>query len=92
MKLKKNEVEQVEIIEIILSPEKFPIAYAAKKRELVKNGMTEVEADKYIRTTPIAMEVYYEEDYGLFLVESEAVECATIYSPYTKEEMEECSF
>ena len=31
------------------------------------------------------MEIYYEKHYGLFAVESEAVESGTIYSPYSNE-------
>ena len=31
------------------------------------------------------MEIYYEKHYGLFAVESGAVESGTIYSPYSRE-------
>ena len=52
-------------------------------------GMTEAEARNYINTTEFELEIYYEQNLGLFAVESEAVECAIIFSPYTAEEMED---
>lgn len=88
--MKKNSAERYESIDIKLEKYKFPIAYAAKKKELIEQyGMTEQQAEDYIETTPIEMEIYYQEGYGMFLVEAEAVECSAIYSPYTKEELED---
>ena len=38
----------------------------------------------------IELELYYEKEYGLFAVESGAVESGTIYSPYSAELCDEC--
>ncbi len=89
-RLKKNNAENYESITITLDEERFPIAYAEKKRELMEIcGMSEEDAEKYIAESPIELEVYYQYGVGLFGVESEAVECSRIYSPYTQEELEE---
>lgn len=91
MAVKLNSSETYESIEIILSKEKFPIAYNNKIDELIENKVfkTREEAEKWLDNTPIEMELYYEKNYGLFLVESGAVESGTIYSPYSNELCEE---
>ena len=86
--MKKNDSEHYESVEIVLDPIKFPIAYAAKVNELIGCGLSQEEAEKEA-LRPIEMEMYYENEMGLMLVESEAVECSPIYSPYTKEQYEE---
>lgn len=86
--MKKNDSEHYESVEIALDPIKFPIAYAAKVNELIVCGLSQEEAEKEA-LRPIEMEMYYENGLGLMLVESEAVESAPIYSPYTKEQYEE---
>lgn len=84
--VKLNSAENAEIIEVRLSKEKFPIAYKNKMEELIEvSGMTKEQAEKYLENCVIPMELVYHKEYGLFMVESEAVECATIYSPYTSE-------
>lgn len=86
--MKKNDSEHYESVEIALDPIKFPIAYAAKVNELIDCGLSKEEAEKEA-LRPIEMELYYENELGLMLVESEAVEYSPIYSPYTKEQYEE---
>lgn len=88
-RLKKNPADDYECIDIKLTKEKTPIAYARKVKELVGQGMTVEDAEKFIDETPFEMEFYYSIDRGLFLVEAEAVEATTIYDPYTGKEMEE---
>ena len=51
-----------------------------------ENSMSREEAESVIKDMEIELEIYYEKGYGLFAVESEAVESGTIYSPYSKEE------
>lgn len=79
-------------VEIYLNPTQFPIAFNAKVNELVKNGMLRSEAENLIMCTPILLDVYYsteKDNEGLFCVESEIVECATTFNPYSGKEMEE---
>jgi len=84
--MKLNNSDQYDHMEIFLSEEKQPIAYANKLRCLIEGaGMTEEEARHEISTIPIEMEFYYEVGAGLMMVESGAVESGVIYSPYSGE-------
>lgn len=95
MAMRKNNAENYEVVCSLkfdrLFAEKYPIAYQAKKEELMEDcGMSEEEAVDKMKDMAVELEMYYEKGRGLFAVESEAVENTTIYSPYTKEELEEC--
>jgi hypothetical protein len=73
------------IIEVTLTPEKFPEAFEAKVLELLDEGVYDdrVQAEKFVRTTPIILEIIYEPGQGLFAIESEALETGTCVSPYS---------
>lgn len=76
-----------ELIDVLLCPNKTPLAYQRKLKELVEiAGMTEDEAKESL-LQPIPLELFYDYGLGLFGVESEAVESTDIYSPYTGEEI-----
>lgn len=83
--IKMNNADNYESINIILSREKTPIAYQNKLDELIdcKAFYTQSEAEKWLSETPIELELYYENGYGLFGVEAEAVESSEIQSPYS---------
>lgn len=74
-----------EIIEVTLTPEKFPEAYKRKLEELMEQKAfdTEEDAIEWIRTTPIVLELVYEKHSGLFAIESEGLETGTCVSPYS---------
>lgn len=80
-----NNSENYESIQIILNPERFPIAYKNKVEELMEQGAfdTKEKAEHWVKTTPIELELYYEKDSGLFAVESEAIESNSVCSPYS---------
>lgn len=83
-----NEPHLAETIEVTLTPDKYPIVFERKVRELMEQGAfnTKEEAEKWVKSTPIVLELYYEVDSGLFAVESEALESSpeSICSPYSK--------
>lgn len=84
--IKINDADCVESINVYLSREKTPVAFQNKLKELMdcKAFDTEEEAIKWIETTPIELELYYETGQGLFGVESEVVENFYILnSPYS---------
>ncbi len=90
--MKKNSADNYECITVYLSEDKTPIAFDTKLKELMEQKAfdDEDEAKKWIRNTPFEMEIYYSFGYGLFMVESEAVDGgANIYDPYTTEILEE---
>jgi len=83
--IKMNNADNYESINITLSRENTPIAYQNKLDELMdcKAFDTQDEAEKWLSETPIELELYYENGYGLFGVEAEAVENMEIQSPYS---------
>ena len=83
--IKMNNADNYESINITLSRENTPIAYQNKLDELMdlKAFDTQSEAEKWLSETPIELELYYENGYGLFGVEAEAVESMEIQSPYS---------
>ena len=89
MALQKHNSDNIESIEVYLTATKTPIAFAKKKAELIDSGMSEDEAIKFINETPFEMEIYYSDNCGLFMVESEAVTDCEITDPYTGEQLEE---
>ena len=78
-----------EVIEVLLTPNKFPIAYKNKVDELMEQGAFDnrEDAEKLVQTTPICLEIIYEKHSGLFAVESEGLECGGLISPYTNKEI-----
>lgn len=78
---------QEEVVDVFLDEKRFPTAFRAKVAELLDekacNG--EHEAKAVVRTTPFCLELYYEKGYGLFAVESEALESCPedLCSPYS---------
>jgi hypothetical protein len=94
MAVKLNNSDNYESIgKIVLTKEKFPIAFQNKVDELIEEKVcsTREEAEKIVSEMEIELEIYYEKGTGLFAVESEAVESGTIYSPYTAELCEDCN-
>jgi hypothetical protein len=80
--------EEGDVIELYVEPEKMPETYRRKKYELIHcSGMTETEADKYLLTTPIKLELFYDIDRGLFAVEADACESCEMFNPYTGKEI-----
>lgn len=92
MSLTINPTGSEETIEFFLSKEKHPIAFQNKVDELINCGLTELDAEKFIETTPFVMEVYCAPMLGVFLVESEALESTDIYNPYNGEVISSAAF
>ena len=88
--MKKNNSDNYEHLGLfLLDQEKHPIAFKAKIEEMLINGLNEEEALKYIKTTPIELEIYYTPNIGLWAVESDAVDNIDIHDPYTGELLED---
>lgn len=80
---------EAETIEVRLSPTKTPVAFNNKVKELVEEcGLSEEEAKREVMNMTFILEVIYEQSCGLFAVESEALDCSEVWSPYTQKEIE----
>ncbi|CDN31888.1 hypothetical protein BN938_1808 [Mucinivorans hirudinis] len=79
--------DEGDVVYIHLCPNKTPIAYQRKKKELVEcSGMTEAEAENCL-LRPIPIELFYSYDQGLFGIEAECLASCEVYNPYTGEEI-----
>ena len=89
-----NSNEYEHLCNVTLTKEKFPKAFAAKVDELIEEGVctTKEEAEAVIADMVIELEIYYEKGYGLFAVDSEAVNSGTIFSPYSGAEGEAADY
>lgn len=85
MTVKLHNSDNIEVIEVYLTKEQFPNAYEAKFNELIENGLSKEDAEKFLLETPFQLELYYEKGEGLFGVEADNVESGSICSPYTGE-------
>ena len=85
-----HDVTQMETINIRLDREHTPMAFKAKLKELMDQKVfdTEQEAIDFIESEPIELELYYEEGYGLFAAEAEAIESGLVISPYSGKKLE----
>jgi len=86
--MKLNNADQMETMVVTLSKEKTPIAFEQKVLSLIDSGFERHEAERFA-SEPIHVEMYYNPNAGLFLVECDAVESGTIYDPYSGELMDE---
>jgi hypothetical protein len=86
--MKLNNSDQMETMVVILSKEKTPIAFEQRVLSLIDSGVNRDEAEQ-MASEPIHVEMYYNPNAGLFLVESDAVESGTIYDPYSGELMDD---
>ena len=89
--MKANKAGQEETISVLLTRRTFPIAFQNKLNELMESGAfyNEEEATRWIESNPIVLEIMYEKNWGLFAVESEAIERNNLMSPYSGEEIED---
>lgn len=79
--------EEGDVVDIYLCPNKTPVAYQRKKKELMESaGMTEEEAE-YTLLRPIPIEVFYSYDQGLWGIEAECLSSCEVYDPYTGKEI-----
>ena len=92
MAVKLNSAENFERLIIIVDKEQYPIAYRNKIEELVEQKCYDTieDAERDNPTFEMDCEIYYDKHSGLFAVECGAVECGTIYSPYSGEICDDC--
>lgn len=85
--MKLNNAENYESLMVTLNKNDHPIAFANRIQDLMNSGFTIEECEKLV-CEPIELELYYDPEYGLFAVDSGAVEAGTIYNPYNRKELE----
>ena len=91
-KLLQHTAEDVEVINVSLSPETHPKFFRAKVAEMVKLGLTQEDAEEDVKKwmSNFEMEIYYQTNYGVFAIDSDAFEGGQrVYSPFTKTELKD---
>lgn len=91
-KLLQHTAEDVEVINVSLTPASHPKFFKAKVDELVKLGLSQEEAEEYATKwmSNFEMEIYYQTNYGAFTLDSDAFEGGQrVYSPFTKTELKD---
>lgn len=90
--MKANNASNYESVKIIVTKEKYPIIFENKVLELIKGGSTREDAEKFVEGLELELELYYRCGWGLWGVESEAVDAlpygSDISCPYTGEVLE----
>lgn len=81
--IKKYDTELIDSINVRITETSHPQVFKQKLVEMVKSGLSEADAKVWISQTEFELELYYSPDLGMFAVESEAVENADIFDPYT---------
>ena len=79
--------QEAETIDVLLSPNRHPIAFERKVRCMMTSGLTRPEAEAHVLVTPLQLEIFYDVGQGLFALESEAIESITVFNPYTGDEV-----
>lgn len=83
--------DELESINVVITKDRYPIVYRRKMEELVEQGAYKTIEDAEIDNPriEIELELYYDKDWGLYGVESEAISSSaeSICSPYTGEFM-----
>lgn len=90
-KLLQHKWDDVEVINVSLTPTSHPKFFKAKVDELVKLGLSqeEAEADTTKWMANFEMEIYYQTNYGVFAIDSDAFEGQRLFSPFTKTELKD---
>lgn len=84
-----NDENNYESVSILLSKEKYPIAFEKYVKDMMNGGMTREQAEKYASETPIELELYYQVGFGLFGLSSDYVDnMESFVSPYNGDEYE----
>ena len=83
--------DYIESINVVITKDRYPILYRRKKEELVEQKVYETIEDAEIDNPrfEIELELYYDKEWGLYGVESDAISSSaeSICSPYTGESM-----
>lgn len=80
--------DECEPIKIHIDKINHPSSYYSRFASFINNCDDTIERANNIASSSIEMEVVCDSDGTVFLVESDAVESGTIYSPYTGEKIE----
>ena len=79
--------ETCEVIDIVTTPDAYPELFRRRVKCLTGSGLPQSEAEKFVASTPLKLELFYDIDRGGFAIDAEAVGNMPLYNPYTGQEI-----
>lgn len=76
-----------EVIEVITTPTVNPEIFRRRVKCLMLSGLSQAEAEKFVASTPLQLELFYDVALGAFAIDAEAVGNSPLYNPYTGKEI-----
>lgn len=76
-----------EVVEVITTPTINPEMFRRRVKCLMLSGLSQEKAERTVATTPLQLSLFYDIGRGAFAIDAEAVCNATLYNPYTAEEI-----
>lgn len=76
-----------EVIEVVTTPQINPEMFRRRVRSQMLSGLSQQEAETFVASTPLQMELFYDVDLGAFAIDAEAVGNTPLYNPYTGKEI-----
>lgn len=78
-----------EVFEVITTPTVNPEMFRRRVKCLTLSGLSQEEAEKFVASTPLQLELFYDVRLGAFAIDAEAVGNTPLYNPYTGDEISE---
>lgn len=79
--------DEGEVFEVITTPTVNPKMFRRRVKCLTLSGLSQEEAEKFVASTPLQLELFYDVALGAFAIDAEAVGNTPLYNPYTGEEI-----
>lgn len=81
--------DEGEVFEVITTPTVNPEMFRRRVKCLTLSGLSQEEAEKFVASTPLQLELFYDVGLGAFAIDAEAVGNTPLYNPYTGDEISE---
>ena len=79
--------ETCEVIDIVTTPDAYPELFRRRVKCLTSSGLPQSEAEKFVASTPLQLELFYDIGRSGFAIDAEAVGNTPLYNPYTGKEI-----
>lgn len=79
--------EVCEVIDVVTTPDTYPELFRRRVKCLMNSGLPQSEAEKFVASTPLQLELFYDIGRGGFAIDAEAVGNTPLYNPYTGKEI-----
>lgn len=77
----------IEVIDVITTPTVNPEIFRRRVKCLMLSGLSQAEAEKFVASTSLQLELFYDIGLGAFAIDAEAVGNTPLYNPYTGDEI-----